>query len=141
MELLGSEIAPQRRSAIPEFAWAQDGAPARLGEETIKWLAGAAERAECGRFVNEWPPASPDLNPCDFWLWNHIKTKLHGGAYEHDAAPKLQDSILEITDGIRPKAIRKACVSFWKRAKWVLGNEGKFIVGKAYKKPPSRDSA
>ena len=25
-------------------------------------------------FPNPWPPLSPDLIPCDFWLWDHLKS-------------------------------------------------------------------
>ena len=24
----------------------------------------------------EWPPRSPDLTPCDFFLWGHLKDKV-----------------------------------------------------------------
>ncbi|UYV75217.1 hypothetical protein LAZ67_12002945 [Cordylochernes scorpioides] len=25
-------------------------------------------------FIYQWPPRSPDLTPCDFWLWGYIKS-------------------------------------------------------------------
>ena len=25
----------------------------------------------------EWPPRSPDLTPCDFFLWGHLKSKVY----------------------------------------------------------------
>ena len=25
----------------------------------------------------EWPPRSPDLTPCDFFLWGHLKDKIY----------------------------------------------------------------
>ena len=24
-----------------------------------------------------WPPRSPDLNPCDFYLWSYMKEEVH----------------------------------------------------------------
>ena len=30
------------------------------------------ERHDCGRL---WPPHSPDINPCDFFLWGFLKEK------------------------------------------------------------------
>ena len=27
----------------------------------------------------EWPPRSPDLTPCDFFLWGHLKSKVLKG--------------------------------------------------------------
>ncbi len=31
------------------------------------------------KFVNKkmWPPRSPDLNPCDFYLWGHLKSVVY----------------------------------------------------------------
>jgi hypothetical protein len=26
-----------------------------------------------------WPPSSPDLNPCDFFLWGHLKQLVYWG--------------------------------------------------------------
>ena len=26
---------------------------------------------------NKWPPKSPDLNPCDFFLWGYLKSKVY----------------------------------------------------------------
>ena len=28
-------------------------------------------------FCQEWPPRSPDLTPCDFFLWGHIKNQVY----------------------------------------------------------------
>ena len=28
-------------------------------------------------FDNFWPPYSPDLNPCDFYLWGYLKSKVY----------------------------------------------------------------
>ena len=25
----------------------------------------------------EWPPRSPDLTPCDYFLWGHLKNKVY----------------------------------------------------------------
>ncbi|GFW73585.1 uncharacterized protein TNCV_1540401 [Trichonephila clavipes] len=31
------------------------------------------ERVISRQFLHLWPPRSPDLNPCDFWLWGHLR--------------------------------------------------------------------
>ena len=28
-------------------------------------------------FCQEWPPRSPDLTPCDIFLWGHIKNQVY----------------------------------------------------------------
>jgi len=25
----------------------------------------------------QWPPYSPDLNPCDYYLWGHLKARVN----------------------------------------------------------------
>ncbi|GBN41243.1 hypothetical protein AVEN_52362-1 [Araneus ventricosus] len=30
-------------------------------------------------FPTDWPPRSPDLNPCNFWLWGYLKDVVYGG--------------------------------------------------------------
>ncbi|GBM08385.1 hypothetical protein AVEN_108380-1 [Araneus ventricosus] len=30
-------------------------------------------------FPTAWSPRSPDLNPCDFWLWGYLKDVVYGG--------------------------------------------------------------
>ena len=27
--------------------------------------------------MHTWPPRSPDLNPCDYYLWGHLKSKVY----------------------------------------------------------------
>ena len=58
--------------------WAQDGAPAhRLIEVRDRlnrvfgnnWVIGLGQDVE-------WPPRSPDLTPCDFFLWVYLKDKV-----------------------------------------------------------------
>ena len=53
----------------------QDGAPshiAKLVKKLLHDIFGADEVISKG-FKNIWPPLSPDLNPCNFYLWRHLK--------------------------------------------------------------------
>ena len=47
--------------------WAQDGAPDRLNEVF------GENRVIALQHNVEWPPRSPDLTPCDFFLWEYLK--------------------------------------------------------------------
>ena len=56
----------------------QDGATPHTSKRTIACLK---EIFEC-RIVSrktpiEWPARSPDLNPCDFYLWGNLKSKVY----------------------------------------------------------------
>ncbi|GFX99874.1 uncharacterized protein TNCV_259111 [Trichonephila clavipes] len=53
----------------------QDGAPphiTRCVKDVLKHHF-TEERVISRQFRHLWPPRSPDLNPCDFWLWGHLK--------------------------------------------------------------------
>lgn len=55
----------------------QDGATPHTAANTRAFLNEhlVAEGAELIslRTLFEWPPRSPDLTECDFWLWGHLK--------------------------------------------------------------------
>ena len=59
------------------LSWAQDGAPAhrllgvryRLNEAFMNRVVGLGHNVE-------WPPRSPDLTPCDFFMWGYLKDKV-----------------------------------------------------------------
>ena len=38
------------------------------------------------QFSTAWPPRSPTLNPCDFWLWGYLKTMVY-----HDPITSLSN--------------------------------------------------
>ena len=61
-----------------DLYWAQDGAPAhRLVEvrDRLNEVFGNDHVIGLGHDV-EWPPRSPDLTPCDFFLWGYLKNKV-----------------------------------------------------------------
>lgn len=52
----------------------QDGHPAHtsnIGLQSVRLVF--QERIISSRTRHEWPPRSPDLTPCDFFLWGYIK--------------------------------------------------------------------
>lgn len=55
--------------------WFQhDGAPAHRANRVTQWLNLNFPRKWIGQGgPNPWPPRSPDLTPCDFYLWGHLK--------------------------------------------------------------------
>ena len=57
----------------------QDGAPPHWSRAVRKWL----DRKFPGRWIGRggpvrWPARSPDLTPCDFFLWGFLKSKVYG---------------------------------------------------------------
>ena len=58
--------------------WAQNGAPAlRVIEVRDRLNEVFGENRVIALQHNvEWPPRSPDLTPCDFFLWGYLKNKV-----------------------------------------------------------------
>ena len=54
-----------------------DGAPAHWGLQVRAFLNTNFPQRWIGRDgPTPWPPRSPDLTPCDFFLWGFIKTRV-----------------------------------------------------------------
>lgn len=56
----------------------QDGAPAHYALQVRQWL----DRKFPARWIGrrgplEWPPRSPDLAPCDYFLWGYLKQRVY----------------------------------------------------------------
>ena len=57
--------------------WAQDGAPAhQLIAVRNRLLDIFQQRVIALHLPVEWPPRSPDLTPCDYFLWGFLKDKV-----------------------------------------------------------------
>ena len=59
------------------YWWAQDGAPAHRTVEISEFLTELFQnRIIALDHPTEWPPRSPDLTPCDYFLWGYQKSKV-----------------------------------------------------------------
>ena len=84
--LLEKDFFPKiRRYRLVQDHWfQQDGARPHRTDNVLQSLASVFG----GRIIGldsekvtdsgiDWPPNSPDLNPCDFFLWGHIKDRVY----------------------------------------------------------------
>ncbi|GBO02562.1 hypothetical protein AVEN_37061-1 [Araneus ventricosus] len=57
----------------------QNGAPPHVHRSVKQVLRQSFtnERVISPGFPTAWPPRSPDLTPCDFWLWGFIKDQVY----------------------------------------------------------------
>ncbi|GBO46894.1 hypothetical protein AVEN_186267-1 [Araneus ventricosus] len=79
--LLRNHLIPalQQRGHVDRKIFMQDGAPPHIAG-TVKQLLNlhfGNDRIISRHFLIAWPPRSPDLNPCDFWLWR-LKDVVYG---------------------------------------------------------------
>jgi len=69
-----------------------------------------------------WPARSPDLNPCDFFLWGHIKAKVY--VRRPGTIEQLKEAIRLEVAAIPPAMTRKAMDNFRERLQQSVINNG-----------------
>ncbi|GBN77327.1 hypothetical protein AVEN_215415-1 [Araneus ventricosus] len=74
--------ALKHRGCVDSTIFMQDGAPLHIATP-VKQLLNlhfGNDRITGRHFPTAWPPRSPYLNPCDFWLWGYLKDVVYGGS-------------------------------------------------------------
>ena len=77
----------------------------------------------------EWPPYSPDLTPCDFFLWCYIKDQCYSEnpTTTEELMKAIRKTVNSISDGI----LSKDCIVFDKElivARVVMVNTWKIFI-------------
>ena len=103
-------MLPQLGENLPDYIFQQDGAPAHTARSTVEYL-----EAQCpGRFIEPtmWPPSSPDLNPCDYYLWSALEQKVYRGQVVRD----VEDLRAKIVSAWQefPQAALEAAILRWR---------------------------
>ncbi|PNF15704.1 hypothetical protein B7P43_G12455 [Cryptotermes secundus] len=104
----------------------QDGATPHTAKETIRALRGVfGELNGDDRIVSKglWPPRSPDLNPCDFYLWGKLKNVVYANN-PHDLEA-LKQNIREAIDNIQQRELQQVSQNLFKRIQACLTTEGR----------------
>jgi hypothetical protein len=76
--MLENWLFPQLNQDFDDYIFQQDGAPPHFHREVREVLNLVLPRQWIGRhWPNDnpllwWPPWSPDLTPCDFFLWGYV---------------------------------------------------------------------
>jgi hypothetical protein len=91
----------ERLGEVEEVWFHQDGAPAHVANETKAFLVSTFHGRVISRdFIHEWPPRSPDLTPCDYYLWGVVKELVYKERI-YNSLPDLQDAIIQAFEVIR----------------------------------------
>jgi hypothetical protein len=77
LEMLQNYFWPKvvRTSGYRNYYFHQDGAPAHTADIVQDW--GTLKFGEKFLKKNMWPPRSPGMNPCDYFLWGHLKSVVY----------------------------------------------------------------
>jgi hypothetical protein len=91
----------QKVGSINDLWFQQDGAPAHTANDTKAFLRSQFDERLISRGLHhEWPPRSPDLTPCDFYLWGIVKDlTFQRGPFSDTSA--MQNAIIDAFQTIR----------------------------------------
>ena len=113
----------QRRNALSNIVWMQDGAPPHVASSVKQCLTQHfGDRVISRHFPFPWPPRSPDLTPLDFWLWGYLKSKVY--ALNPQTASDLKDAIRREMQQIPLAMARAAVLSTICRMQSVIVSDG-----------------
>ena len=123
----------QRRGAFRRVWWAQDGAPPHRLVAVRQRLAELFGNRVIAVYNEvEWPPRSPDLTPCDFFLWGDLQNKIFTTPPAN--VQELRARIVEEVDNLHqdPGMIRRAVRDMLRRCQMCIDRNGGHVEGTAH---------
>jgi len=113
-----------------------DGAPPHFSDSVRLWLNKRFPGRWIGRVGDKkrpevmppiiWPPYSPDLTPCDFYLWGTIKDSVYRKGVPANLR-ELRERIESAFEDLRQEHINKAVETFRKRLELCVKADGGHI--------------
>ena len=119
------------RSRFKKVIWQQDGAKPHQARMVMEWLDsifGDQMLAIKSIRGDMWAPYSPDMNPCDFFLWGFLKEKVYQPLPKNMAA--LKRKIKTELDKIPEFMVKKAILAMKKRANLMVEVGGAQFEGR-----------
>lgn len=101
------------------WVFQQDSAPAHRAKSTQDWLA--AREIDFIRH-EDWPSSSPDLNPLDYKIWQHLEEK--ACSKPHPNLESLKTSLIKAAADIDMDLVRAAIDDWPRRLKACIQNHG-----------------
>ena len=109
-----------------DLIFMQDGAPPHYARSVRNWLDDTFPGRWLGRRgPMEWPARSPDLTPCDFFLWGWAKEEVY--KTNPRTGEELKDRIKAVMDSVPTDFLRKAVEDVPKRWQRCVDNAGAYV--------------
>ena len=103
-----------------------DGAPPHFGRTVRFWLDEQIPGRWIGRRGSyDWPARSPDLTPCDFFLWGWAKEEVY--RTKPSNLDELQERIEHVLTNVLQEFLRKSIKDIPKRLQRLVENNGGYI--------------
>ena len=124
--MLQHHLLPELRRyrLVRSAVFMQDGAPPHIGKQMKEFLTTQFFQARVisRHFDIPWPARSPDLNPCDFWLWGALKYEVY--QTKPTTLDELKMRIVEAANHITPAQVTLAVNNLFGRIDLMIGNDG-----------------
>jgi hypothetical protein len=106
----------------------QDGATAHTAKETVNILRSMF----AGRVISSfgdvpWPPTSPDLSACDFFLWGYLKSRVY--IHKPRSLTELKDAIRGELQLIVREMLGRVFDDFKQRVENCIQEDGRHLQG------------
>ena len=108
-----------KRKVFARFVPHQLNAPPHKNKKVNEFLM---KKRIC---VMDYPPYSPDLSPCDYFLFPKLKTKMKGAFY--DDIPAIQAAVTEVLKNIPINDIKKSMHALVDRSKRCIESNGTYF--------------
>lgn len=127
-ELLLERVFPYLREnhehQLAQLIWQQDGAPAHRTLDSISCIRTQFDQIIGFNGDILWPPRSPDLNPCDYYLWPTVKARTSA----HDDTDAALTEFTDRMNAVTIDEIHRAIDNFPKRLEACIGADGGHFV-------------
>lgn len=101
----------------------QDGATAHTARASMDLVRALFNNHVISRFGDvPWPPRSPDLSTCDFFLWGFLKSRVYES--KPRTLEELKTSIRQTIDKIQPEMLERVETNFRERLEICIRKNG-----------------
>ena len=133
-QMMETFVKPKLNMLHIDNVWfQQDGATAHTSQRSIRLLKEMfpghliSLRGDIG-----WPARSPDFNPCDFFLWGYLKSKVY--INRPRSIEQLKDAIRHEIADIPNDMTRRVVQNFHERLQLCVVNNGSHLNDLIFKK-------
>lgn len=119
----------ESKQAVSSFYYQQDGARSHWTRNVFNLLQDKFQDRIIGLDSNQftgggidWPPYSPDLNPCDYFLWGYLKDRVY--INKPKSLDELKENIRREIRNIPQDTLKNVTANFVMRLRHVIAVEG-----------------
>jgi hypothetical protein len=126
-------LCPKLDDVDTEHVWfQQDRATAHTAQHSLRVL----REMFPGRLISlrgnvKWPARSPDLSPCDFFLWGYLKEKVF--KHRPRSLEDLKERIRQEINAIPPEITQRVMKNFRERLQKCFANDGRHMSDMIFK--------